>query len=333
MLNAGSLIFLAVLIIIVRPVAVFLSSLGSELNWRERLFVAWLAPRGIVAAAVASLFALRLVEADYRGAEQLVPIMFLVIVGTVAIYGLTITPLARWLKVADANPQGLLFVGAHPWARQMAEAVKARGFRVLMVDTNWKNLSAARLAGLPTFHASIASDTVVDELDLNGIGRLLAVTPNDEINSLAALHFTEVFDRSEIYQLVSEAAKNSERKRVSAELRGRSLFQEGVTYEYLQERMGNGAVLKATNLTKAFSYKQFQQHHGGRTVPLFLIDESDNLIIYTVDNPPTPKSGQTIISLIDPPDESTRKIAQATVENEPYQPARAAELENLDRIP
>ena len=138
LIGPRSLLFLLALILIVRPAAVFLSLLGTELNWRERLFVGWLAPRGIVAAAVASLFALELSAAGFSQAERLVPVMFVVIVGTVTIYGLTIVPLARRMNISDDNPQGILIAGAHDWARQIAIALQNQGFRVLLADTNWR---------------------------------------------------------------------------------------------------------------------------------------------------------------------------------------------------
>ena len=98
--DPGSLLFLAVLILVVRPASVALSTIGTFLTWRERVFLGFMAPRGIVAAAVASIFSLELMELGYPGAEKLAPVMFLVIVGTVALYGLGAGRVARWLGVA-----------------------------------------------------------------------------------------------------------------------------------------------------------------------------------------------------------------------------------------
>ena len=113
-LNLGSVIFVLALFLVVRPASVFLSTLGSRLNWRERLFLAWMAPRGIVAASVASVFALELASVDRSPARGLVPITFLVIVSTVAVYGLTAGWLAIRLGLIHPNPQGVLLVGATP---------------------------------------------------------------------------------------------------------------------------------------------------------------------------------------------------------------------------
>jgi NhaP-type Na+/H+ or K+/H+ antiporter len=199
--NLSTIAFLGVLIFIARPISVFISTVGSKLNWRERTFISWMAPRGIVAAAVSSVFALKLSINGESGAEVLVPITFLVIVVTVTIYGLTSSPVARLLRVKQSKPQGILFVGAHSWARSVAKLLQEKKFNIIMVDTNKTNISAARLEGLPAYLGSILSEHVSDELDLDGIGRLMALTPNDEANSLAALHMADAFERGEMYQL------------------------------------------------------------------------------------------------------------------------------------
>ena len=121
-----TVLFLLVMLLIVRPAVVLLSTFRSGLSWQERLFLAWMAPRGIVAAAVSSIFALRLAAVDHPQAEMLVPLTFAVIVVTCTVYGLTSLPLARWLKLSQANPQGVLIVGAHDWARRIAEALQRR---------------------------------------------------------------------------------------------------------------------------------------------------------------------------------------------------------------
>ena len=139
--NWSTFFFLMFLILVVRPLSVAASSVGSTLSWQERFFIAWLAPRGIVAAAVASIFALELEHAGHHGAERLVPLVFLVIVGTVTVYGLTAVPVARWLGLGKLSRPGLLIVGAHNWAQAMAQALKKEGQKVLLVDINQQHRS------------------------------------------------------------------------------------------------------------------------------------------------------------------------------------------------
>ena len=296
----GSLGFLLVLMLAARPLSVVLSTIRSGLSWRERSFLSWMAPRGIVAAAVASIFALRLVEAGYPQAELLVPLTFMVIVGTVAVYGLSASPLAKWLKVAQPNPQGVLIIGAHSWARSIAVSLKAEGYKVLVTDANWANISSARMAGLPTFYANILSQYAMDEIELGGIGHLLALTSDNEFNSLAMLQFASIFGRARVYQLASDSDEGGGKGTVSRHLRGRPLFHPGITYGQLSSRVAAGAVIKTTSLTDDFDYDAFQRHYGGLALPLFLVDKNGDLTVFTIDRPPQPQPGQKLISLINP---------------------------------
>ena len=301
-----SLLFLGVLIVIGRPLAVLLSTWRSDMNFTERLFLTWMGPRGIVAAAVSSIFAFELVEAGYEGAEELVPLTFLVIIGTVAFYGLTAGPMARRLGLAEEDPQGVLIVGAHRLARAIAAVLKEHGFPAKLLDTNRHNVRQARLQGLDAHHGNAYSEGVLQELDLWGIGRLLAMTSNNEVNSLAALHFPEVFSRAEVYQLpVPENGDVAEKRETEPpqHLTGRYLFGSETTYYYLMEQFENGAEVKATKLTPQFTYEDLVEHYEGQMVPLFAITSKKKLRIYSADNRPSPKAGDIIISLAPPTDE------------------------------
>jgi hypothetical protein len=313
----NSLFFLLTLIFVIRPISIFLSTIKSGLSWKEKLFLSWMAPRGIVAAAVTSVFALELVEHGYPEAARLVPEMFVVIVGTVAIYGLSAAAVGRWLGVAQPDPQGVLIAGAHPWAREIGLAVQEAGYKVMLVDTNWANLNAARLEGLPTFYASILSEYVMDKIELGSLGRLLALTPNDEVNSLAVLHFTEVFERAEVYQLPPKETNHNRKETISQPLRGRLLFAPHATYAHLTERFKHTEI-KKTGLTEKFTYEMFKDRYGERALPLFLIKANGNLIIFTASNEVFPKGGDTLISLIDPIEEPEDELVERFAGNPVY---------------
>jgi NhaP-type Na+/H+ or K+/H+ antiporter len=292
----GGVLFVAALILVVRPVAVLLSTLPTRLTWPERLFLCWLAPRGIVAAAVASVFALRLGAPG----QQLVPITFLVILSTVSIYGLTASWVARRLGLAVPNPQGVLIAGASDLARAIAQILKREGFEALLVDTNRAHIQTARMEGLACQHASILSEQSQEELDLGGIGRFLGLTPNDELNSLAALHFRKLFGRAQVYQL--PPPRSNQRTQSAAGLvYGRLLFAPEATYEVLEERLRHGGVIKATRLSEQFDYEQFREHSGDDVLLLFVVGESGLLTVCATDQTPTPKSGQTVVALVPSP--------------------------------
>lgn len=291
------LIYLAVLIVIARPLAVWLSTWRSGLTIQEKTFISWMAPRGIVAAAVASIFAFELLELNQPDAELLVPVTFLVIVGTVLFYSLTASPVARWLGISEQNPQGVLIVGAHELSREVAAALKDQGFRAILVDTNAHNIFESQLAGLEAHYGDAISDEVLEDLEFSGIGRLLALTPNDEVNSLASLHFPQIFSRAEVYQLpmmtngVESASKPSS-------LSGRFLFGPQVTYDYLADQLDAGATIRATPITEEFTYADYQSHYNNMAVPLFLVTERERLLIYCGDYQPLPRPGQTLLALI-----------------------------------
>lgn len=299
-LSVGSgLAFLAVMMFVARPLSVLLSTRTSKMTWKEKLFLSWMAPRGIVAAAVSSLFAFRLVETGHPRAEELVAVTFLVIVGTVAIYGLTAAPLAKWLKLSTPNPQGLLILGAHPFARALGKSVNDAGFPVVLADTNATNVAAARMEGLATYHGSVLAEAAHEKLDLTGIGRLLAVTPNAEVNTLAVMHFIEAFGRAGVYQLVPVDHRTGGKGDVAHELRGRRLFGDNITLEQLTQRLEAGAIIKATRMTPEFEHEDFIERYGGGSIPLLLISETGALTV--IDGEPTsPKAGQTLISLVEP---------------------------------
>jgi len=297
-LSINIFIFLAILVFIARPLSVFLSTINSGLSVREKLFLSWVAPRGIVAAAVASIFALRLADAGIENSEVLIPITFTVIVGTVVIYGLTSAPVARWLKVAESDSQGILIVGAHPWALEIAKIIKENGFEVVIVDTNRGDVLRARMAGIQAVHGSVLSEQVVEDIHLSGIGKLLALTSNDEVNSLAVLHFTELLDRQELYQLVPyQTEKGGEQNFSPKHLRGRFLFRDKIYYADLRKRFFSGAVIKSTKLTKDFTFEDFKAHYGDQAIPLFLVNENKELMVMTTDKQLKPKPGQTIIAM------------------------------------
>jgi hypothetical protein len=298
-LGVGDFVFLAVLMLVVRPVAVAASTLGSKLTSQERNFLACMAPRGIVAAAISSLFAERLVEFGYEQADRLVPVTFLVIIGTVTVYGLAAFPLARRLGLAESNPQGVLLVGAHAWARAIARALKERGLRVVVVDSNRANISAARLDGLTGFYGGIHSERILDQIDLYGISHLLALTSNDEANSLAAVHFSEVFGRKNVYQLPPGDAEAGHRPGVPPpHLSGKFAFGPGVTNSRLAKMFEQGATVKANLLTEKFDYARYRERYGDEAIPLFVINEEGELTVVGARSKIKPRAGQTLISVV-----------------------------------
>jgi len=288
--------FVVVLIVVARPAAVFVSTMGKSLDFGQRVFLCWMAPRGIVAAAVASVFAIRLEAQGMAGAEVLVPITFLTIITTVAVYGLTAPILAQRLGVAESNPQGVLFVGAQAWVRDMAIVLQREGFLVLLVDANRENIRAARMAGLPTFHGSILAEHVLDKIELGGLGKLIATTPNDWVNILTVRRFARIFGKVNCFQVMARQSDNrDERHRY---LRGRRLWSQDVSHAGMASRMASSHEVKATKISEQFDYAAYQKQYGAEAIPLFVIQVGKKLEPVTADEPVVPQPDCVLIGLV-----------------------------------
>ena len=306
-LDLGIAAFVALLILVVRPVAVFLSTLGTELNWREKVFVSWMAPRGIVAAAVASVFALELHEVGHPDADRIVPVIFAVIVVTVTVYGLTAGPLARWLGLAQANPQGVLMLGAHDWSRKIAKALTGAGINVLLVDRNYRDVNDARIDGLEAFYGNVLSEEFEMRAPIHDMGFFLCLTPNDEVNALTCLHFAPEFERSRLFQLSPARIKAVKGGEIIPEhLRGNVLFGEGLDFWAIQGRFRSGSVVKRTKLTEEYTFQHFLETYDDEqapALPLFLIGQDGKLEIASRKKPLEPLPGATLIALVQPQDD------------------------------
>ncbi|MEJ6578980.1 MAG: cation:proton antiporter [Akkermansiaceae bacterium] len=276
------LFFLAALILVVRPSSIFLGNLGTKsTTFKEQLFLSLLAPRGIVAAAVTSVFALELVHAAEHNpgnevfaeialqAGELVPLVFFVILGTVTFYGLLAAPLARKLGLSDSNPTGVLFAGADEWTRVVAKGLMKEGHQVLLLDTRFENISAARLEGLRAVRANILSEYAEEELDFSGLGHLVAATPNNEVNSLAAREFQHRFGKANVWQLTPKDASDHHSKAVASHMRGRFCFLGGPRFSELRAMVRRGGEMKASKLTDVFTLEGFRTIHGDDAMILF----------------------------------------------------------------
>ena len=296
--DVSTLVLLVALMLVVRPLSIFISTIGSDFSLKEKLYLSWIAPRGIVAAAVSSLFASKLAREGVDNAAVLVPLVFTVIVGTVLLNSLTAKPLARLLGIAEPEPQGFLIMGAHPFARRIAEFLKSEGAHVLLSDTNWQNVSAARVDGLDAYYGSLLSERSDEELHLAGIGKLLALTSNDEANGLTALKYAREFDSQNVYQL--KPGRTSDRAQLGDESRGRILFHEGVTYAELSHLFSRGAKIKKTKITERFNLDDFEAVHGDNYVAMFVIDAAGVRVL--ADDDLIQEATGTLVALVLEPD-------------------------------
>ena len=300
-LGWGGVGVLLVIQLFSRPIKVFFSTLGSVFTPQECLLMAWVGPRGIVAAAVTALFALKLENLGFYQANLLVPLAFMVIMGTVVIQSATAKPLAKLLGVAEPDSRGFLIVGGNPVARAIAGALQSAGYRVLLSDTYWDNISAARMDNLPTYYGSLLSEHADTHLDLVGLGGMLGLSHHADRNNLAVLKYRNEFGPNNVYCLATRADNTaaSSKHIVSDRHRGDILFGVDMTYSKLAGLIAKGAQIKSTTLTEEFNFQSWLEHESNfYNVPLFVLDNKENLSWFTDDADLNPKNGWQLYSLV-----------------------------------
>jgi len=300
-LGWGAAVLFLVVQFVARPLKVLVSTWGSSLSWQERALLAWIAPRGIVAAAVSALFALQLEQAGYTQAPLLVSLTFMVILGTVILQSATARPIAGWLGVAEPEPRGVLIIGGNPVARTVAMALNEQGFNTLLVDTHWPNIRKARMDGLQTFYGNPISEHADRHLDLVGIGRLLSLSLNNEMNALAVMRYQREFGKQHVFSLApsDEKKKAKDKHAVAIEGIGKLLFGADISYARLASWIANGAEIKATQLSDEFGYDDYMKKNNSKIVPLFAVSPNKRHLVVFTESPEKRHvaEGWTILSL------------------------------------
>lgn len=233
-----ALALVAVMALVLRPLVAALSTARSTLGPAERAFVAWLAPRGIVAAATASAFGLQLAQAGVRGAQEILPIAFLAVFGTVVLYGLTAAPVARALGLAGTGADVVLVVGGHTWARSLAQALAEAGLHVRVWTGRADEREAARAAGLDVEGARLGDGAQRAEEELEDVSDALLLTESDDFNALAAFELRRELGNDHVYRL---PAAGQVLDVIPARAEGGTLFTPDLTYTELTRRFEAGA--------------------------------------------------------------------------------------------
>lgn len=203
-----TLILFAIVVFVVRPMGVFLSTMGSNLNFREKLFISWVGPRGIVAAGIASLFGSKLILREEPGAEYITPLVFMIVLGTVLLNASTARFMAKLLGVFLEKSEGILIIGASKVPRLIASYLKKNNRHVVLIDNNQNNIEKAKNLGLEAFVANIYSDALTDNIELNDVGYLMALTGNSDINEYAIETFKKEFGEHGSFRLVNSDEMN-----------------------------------------------------------------------------------------------------------------------------
>lgn len=268
------LVVLAVLFV-ARPLMIFLTTMGTSLNNREKLFLTWVAPRGIIAAATASLFTIILAEHHFPQAEALETIVFLIIISTVVLQGLTISPIANLLKVNALPRDGFLLVGTHPFSIAIAKHFQEIGIPVKLVDNDATFLVEAQQQGLDVHECNIMDEETLEELGLERFGTMLALTDNDQTNTLVCRLGRKLFGMENAYQVINTFMSDITDD-VLLNFEGKLAFDMKLSVSTLNEKLSSGrlAVQRYTLEKERDGYVPPED----MLLPLFFVDKGQVVV-------------------------------------------------------
>jgi len=296
-LGWGAIIVLLAMQFIARPVSVFVSTLGSSLTWKERALISWIAPRGIVAAAVSAIFALHLEKSGILQAELLVPMTFLVIIVSVFLQSATARWAANMLDLAEPAGHGFLIIGSNDLSLAIGSELKKQDLRVLIADNTWEGVRKARMQGLPVYYGNAVSEHADRNLDLVGLTGLLALSWRNNINSLACLKYSSELGAANIYTLaVSEEDTGIHDSRHVSMKFGQTLFSKEETFKTLNAKLKSGYSIHSTRLSEEFDFSKWKKQHELEAIPLFVINKGEAKVFVAGHEPKT-AAGSVLISL------------------------------------
>ncbi len=259
---------LAVLFV-VRPAAIWMATFGSGLSAAERALAAWVAPRGIVAAAVAGVAGLKLQSAGYQGAELIVPCVFAVIAATMVLHGFTLRPLARRLKLTLSDAPGLAILGASDWTTDMAACLNQAGIPALLIDSYPGALDAARTAGTPVLQAELLSDSGMEALDGRAVDYLICTTPDAIYNGTVCARLAPELGRERVFQVSPGARRLNERRGMSRESRGKVLGEASWDVSLFEELYAQGFRFRLTEAETGIDDMRVLGVHAGGEITVF----------------------------------------------------------------
>ncbi|KPV96601.1 K(+)/H(+) antiporter NhaP [Pseudoalteromonas sp. P1-9] len=307
-LGANVLIFMAFVLFAARPLSILLSTFGSDLNYRARALLSWIAPRGIVAAAVGSVFALSMVKAGVPTSEKLVPLIFTVIIVTVVLQSLTAVPLTKLLKLRQPEPATVLIIGANHVAREVAKGLKDIGVSVYLSDPAWENCKMARMDGFPCYYGNPQSEHAERYLPLTDISKVLGLSPNRLYNALGIQHFAHLIGEDKVFSLKSSDVHAKANKDSATFLSRQNLFAQDATFARLSGMIAKGGKVSATRIADAFTWEDYLEVNKD-AIPLFIWRQQKFIEPVQIGGEQKPEEGDSVIAL-QPPKMSILKESQ-----------------------
>ena len=266
-----TLILFAIVVFVLRPIGVILSTTRSKLKFNEKLFISWVGPRGIVAAGIASLFGLKLAMEGEPGAEYITPLVFMIVLGTVLLNATTARLFAKLAGVYLKSSDGIIIIGASNFSRLIAGYLQRNGRRVVLIDNNVNHIQKTEELGLEAIQGDIYSDELLDNIELNDIGFLLALTGGEAVNEYAIKKFGDVFGEHGAFRIISLTEMQEGGKEPSE-----GLFTHKDDFINLSEIVRDFPIVNEVTITSHDHYMKVvkELNKEPQSIPLFLKDST-----------------------------------------------------------
>lgn len=279
--NWNAVMLFALVVFLIRPLGVFISTHKSTLKFNEKLFISWVGPRGIVAAGIASLFGLTLAKKGVVDAQYITPLVFMIVLGTVLLNATTARPFAKLIGVFLKKSEGILILGASRLPRLIGNYLKMNGRHVVLIDSNPNNIAKARELGLDALNINIYSDTLMDNIELNDVGYLMALTASTDINKYAISKFRNQFGENGSFRLITYEEMNDDTINPKE-----GLFSQTGDYTTLSDLVRRYPSIQEIDLEDEAHYKDLIKisKKDGDIIPIFIKDNEGELHIVSSNN-------------------------------------------------
>lgn len=279
--NWNTALLFAIVVFVIRPIGVFLSAQKSSLSFNEKLFISWVGPRGIVAAGIASLFGSKLMAKGVNGAEYITPLVFMIVLGTVLLNATTARLFAKMVGVFLKKSEGVLIIGASNVSRLIGDYLRKNNRHVVLVDSNLENIKKAQEKGLYAINTNIYSDSIFDDVELNDVGYLMALTANQDINTYAIDKFGKQFGENGSFRLVSNKEMLDENNNPKE-----GLFSHTDDYNTLMATSEKFPLINETFISDKEAYLKLiaVTNKDKDRIPIFIKDPSGTLHIIPSSN-------------------------------------------------
>jgi NhaP-type Na+/H+ or K+/H+ antiporter len=285
LLGPTVMVFLVIVLFIARPFCIIVSTFKSDISIKGRMILAWISPRGIVAAAVGSVFSLSMAEQGVKDADKIVPLIFTVIIVTVILQSLTALPLVKLLKMHRPEPSTILIIGANHVSRAIAIALKEQNINIYLSDPAWENCKMARMSGLPCYYGNPQSEHAERYLPMTDIKTVLALSPNRHNNAIGVQYFSHLIKEKNVFSLKSSTVHSKANKDSATFLSRQILFinntqDNTATFTRLSDLIAKGGKVSTTRISEEFTWDNYLEVNK-EAVPLFLINTIGQLSPFT----------------------------------------------------